>query len=430
MKRALAVAFIVVIPQLAQALSLSEGLRMVEERGRDIRISISERARAEGAVDVARAEAFPSVDAFGGHTWQSYQRRFDYGLGLGGASVSEKDFYEYGFVVRQNVYNFGRTYANIRASRHSLSIRESDVFRARNGSALEFIMAYLDLLEAEKMVSVARDEVERLTSHLRDASALYAEGMVTKNDILESEVSLADARQRLLSLENERSVRESHVNSLLLRSLDGEIVPEEVSTGGVAEVNLAEAMDSAERERAELKQADAQILVREEEKKAVRATFFPDIYVSGGYNYEENRYLVHEGNWFVNAGATLNLLSGGATVARMRSLDAEIAALKVSREKLLDAIRLEVKRACLDYASARRRIEVTEKAIDQAEENLRLHRLRYEEGVGTATDVLDAVALRSRAVSNYWNSLYSMRRAEAELHFSVGRDLFKVYAAL
>lgn len=430
MKGFIAAALIALLPQAVQGMSLSEGLRIIEEHGRDIRVSISERVRAEEEVDVARAEVFPRVDAFARQTWLRYQRRADYGLGVGGIPLSEKDFYEYGFSVRQNVYNFGKTYATIRASRQALSVRQSDVSRVRNDSALEFILAYLDLLEAEKMVTVAKDEVERLISHVKDASALYAEGMVTKNDILESEVSLADARQRLLSFENARSVRESHVNSLLLRPLDAELVPVELSVQVIAEVDLTEALENAERERPELKQADAEILVREEEKKAVRATFFPDIFVSGGYNYEENRYMVHEGNWFVNAGATINLYSGGATVAKMKALDAEISALRVSREKLLDTIRLEVKRASLNLESAQRRIEVTEKAIDSAEENLRLQQLRYEEGVGTATDVLDAVALRSTAVSNYWNSLYSMRRAEAELHFSVGGDLFRVYDAL
>jgi outer membrane protein TolC len=86
-----------------------------------------------------------------------------------------------------------------------------------------------------------------------------------------------------------------------------------------------------------------------------------------------------------------------------------------------------VKSAYLELGSAKKRVEVTEKAVSQAEENLRLQRLRYQEGVATATDVLDAVTLRSRAEANYWSGIYGVKRAEARLEYAMGRDLFQIY---
>jgi outer membrane protein TolC len=94
---------------------------------------------------------------------------------------------------------------------------------------------------------------------------------------------------------------------------------------------------------------------------------------------------------------------------------------------MLDNIRLEVKSAYLDLQSSMQKMEVAKTVIAQAEENLRLQKLRYREGVGTATEVLDAVTLLTTAESNSWKALYGMKRAEAALLNAAGRDLVGMY---
>jgi outer membrane protein TolC len=95
--------------------------------------------------------------------------------------------------------------------------------------------------------------------------------------------------------------------------------------------------------------------------------------------------------------------------------------------RLIDEIKLEVEKYILDLKTARERITVTRDAVGQAEENLRINRVRYGEGVGTATEVLDAVTLLTIAETNLYKSLYDFRRAEAGLIYSIGKDLLEVY---
>jgi outer membrane protein TolC len=81
----------------------------------------------------------------------------------------------------------------------------------------------------------------------------------------------------------------------------------------------------------------------------------------------------------------------------------------------------------LDLKTARERISVTKDVVGQAEENLRIDRVRYSEGVGTATEVLDAVALLTIAETNLYRSVYDFKRAEAGFVYSIGKDLPEVY---
>ena len=103
--------------------------------------------------------------------------------------------------------------------------------------------------------------------------------------------------------------------------------------------------------------------------------------------------------------------------------------LERTREQLLDIVRLEVQDAWLTLGTARSRVAATEKAVEQAQENLRLERLRYSEGVGTSTEVLDAVSLLTTAEQNRLDARYDVTDARALLDFAVGRDLTAAWGA-
>jgi outer membrane protein TolC len=59
-------------------------------------------------------------------------------------------------------------------------------------------------------------------------------------------------------------------------------------------------------------------------------------------------------------------------------------------------------------------------SLAQADENLRVARDRYRNGVGTHTEVLDAEALRSLTDSNHLNAHYDLHLARLRLKKAVG----------
>ncbi|MGE5894330.1 MAG: TolC family protein, partial [bacterium] len=285
------------------ALTLQEGLGIVKEKSRDITISKAVEEQAREEVSLARSPLFPTLDVFATQTWLQDQPMAKFGPTGPASSVplSEKEYQTVGFQVNQLVYDFGKTYSGLRASKYNVTLRETGTLRVGNSAALEFIEAYLDVLESEKMVQVDREEADRLIAHRRDAQALYDEGVVTRNDVLQAEVVLADAQQRLLTAENLRAVRASRINSILLKPLNEEVRVEEVSVSPSPGMGLEEAWNIAGQERPEIREVETAIRAREEEQKAVKAEFFPTLYLSGGYKYEDNRYMVHEDNWSIVA---------------------------------------------------------------------------------------------------------------------------------
>ncbi|HEY6011263.1 MAG TPA: TolC family protein [Nitrospirota bacterium] len=413
------------IPGIVHALTLEEGLKIVAATGRDASIARSNEEAARSGISVARAAWLPKVDAYGYETWLRYEPAAKFGPT---PVVTAQDKYlTYGVTATQLLYDFGRTSSAISAAQYGTQAREIETMRVKNRAAMEFIIAYYDLLESEKMLTVAGEEVQRYEAHKQDADARYGAGVVTKNEVLQADVTLADALQRYLSADNLRSIRASRINSQLLRPLSEPIQTEETTTTFVSGITLDAATTAAEADSPEMKILDASIKAKEESISAVQAEYLPTFYLSGGYQYQENEHMVHEDNWSLIAGVTVNLLSGGSTRARASMGRSELLSLRFTRDKIADAVRLDVKSAYLDVESSSQKRDVARAAVAQAEENLRLQSLRYQEGVGTATEVLDAVSLLSTAESNLWKALYGWERAGASLLYAMGRDLVSVY---
>lgn len=416
----------------AEVLTLSEGLRLATENSRLIKIARREELISKADTLIQKAKLLPEVTASSSGTALAHQPKavFDGQV----VPVSQKDFFAYSLTVEQTLYDFRKNASLYEASKADLNTKKIDIARIRNLVALEFGLTYFDLLESEKMVMVARKEVERLQSHLRDARSLYEEGVITKNDLLQAEVRISDAKQRLSTAESVRSINASQLNSILVRPVNSKI---EVSDSFVKELkgpsidilktNTEEAWAVAEKQRPEVLIADEtyrSLELREESKKA---EYFPRLFVQGGYDFTQNRYMIPEGNWNLILGLSINLFSGGKTKAEIMKLEAQKSRLTEEKNNLIDQIRLELEKYILNSRTASERVAVTKDAVLQAEENLRINRVKYEEGVGTATDVLDAVTLLTVAETNYNRAVYDLSRAEAGILYAMGIDLTEVY---
>jgi outer membrane protein TolC len=94
--------------------------------------------------------------------------------------------------------------------------------------------------------------------------------------------------------------------------------------------------------------------------------------------------------------------------------------LKEQRDDLSSLISLQVRQAWLDIQDAQTRIEFTRQAISQADENMKVTKDRYRQGLSTNTEVLNAEDLRTRSHDNFNNAIYDAALATLHLRRAVG----------
>ncbi len=309
--------------------------------------------------------------------------------------------------------------------KHAVYAAESALEAAReheNSTILDLKMqvaeSYMAVLRAEGALQVVKKHVENMAAHSQDAQNRFNQGVVARNDVLAAAVEQANAQQQVMQVTNQIDIARARYNQLLNRALTSpvKLVQQfpDLPAGSLKELT-AKALS----QRPELLVLTEQIASLEQQAKGVSAGLLPQIALTGGYQYEQNRYQVHEGMWMVNIGMQWKLFDG-STRHKSDAIISQALALKEQRDELASAITLQVRQAWLDRQESQKRIEVVNKAIDAANENLQVSTDRYQQGLGTNTELLKAEDLRTVSYNNLNNAKYDVALAVLHLRYALG----------
>ena len=87
---------------------------------------------------------------------------------------------------------------------------------------------------------------------------------------------------------------------------------------------------------------------------------------------------------------------------------------------MASAVRLQVREAYSNLATAQKRLGVVKDASSQAGESLRITQNRYEECLATITDLLLAETAKTAADKNALNAIFDYRLSYAALELATG----------
>jgi outer membrane protein TolC len=183
--------------------------------------------------------------------------------------------------------------------------------------------------------------------------------------------------------------------------------------------------------RPELRQAQARLDASRAQLAGARARYLPDLFVTGNAGYTGDDALIatdgvgtgvaFSEQWSITGQLTWNLFEGFFTQARVKETQALIETARANYESIELQVRLEVEQAYIAVVEAGERIGATEKAIESAQENLRLAQGRYDAGVGTILELTEAQLSLSNAEADYVRALTDYRIGLAVLDRVAGR---------
>jgi outer membrane protein len=408
-------------------LSLPEAMARAAGGGRDINISLKQVLSARDQADMAGAGKLPQVTASAGRTYYAYQpASMASGQKL---YTSEKDVTSYGMQVHQTLFDFGVTTGKHKVARILANGAQEDAVRVKNQSVLNVIVAYFDVLEAERMARVAVRELVSLARHMKDVSILYHEGVATRNDLLSASVRFNGARQKLVNVRSQQKIALARIKALLSMPEEERLVLEDIIVPVRFDIAPADAYAQALNFRPELRVMENELRAAELNEAVSRASDKPELFADGGYGYAGNRYQARDDNWHAFLGVRMNVFNGGLTRAETSKAKHDKEKLIEEKKKLLEDVRFEIDKVRWEMDNARERVSLGHTSALQADENMRVNEARYLEGVGLASDVLDALAMRSASETEETRGTYELKRAYARFLYAMGSDLSLGYLA-
>lgn len=401
----------------AMDIDLKGAVTTAIQNNRDITIAELKRREAEADVSAAAAKKNPSVS----YSWQRNQYPTQVVTTALGTQSSNPG-YSQGINVSWPIWTFGKVEGAIDAARYQKNIADLDVYKTEADTKLAAVQAYYQYLEAVKLAEVQAQSVTDYASHLNNVQQQFDAGIVAKLDVLSSNVSLANAKQKSIAADNTRDVAEANLNNIMRVPMNTTLNPLDKNFPEPEfDLTMEQAILMAQKYRWELVEADYGVKAAEASLRSAKAGYLPTVSVGGGYSWKEASVTaVDKDDWAVQGGLSWSLWDGGATQASVKKAD---AAVKTAQETLLQArekIELEVRQDYLNVLSYKEQIRAAEASVAQAEEAYKIATVRYSSGVGINLDVLDAELALNTARTNYITALYNYNIGLATLEHAMG----------
>ena len=341
---------------------------------------------------------------------------------------------EYTFVasVTQPIFSGFSIINQYRIAEMGLNLAKTNEKLVKQDVIFEATQAYFSILKAQKLLTVALETVTQINAQKEVVNNFYKVGMSPLNDLLEAEVLLANAKQKVVLAQNNLETANSYLNILLRRALDQPIDLVDILNYDTFPYELTYCLERADENRLEIKIADIEIELARKNIQASKKTYYPTVNLKGSYYRFGTEWDVNGGDgisdestWDIKATASWDFWEWGRSSYNVQEKEHRLSQAVLKKEQLQDEVHFKVKQAFLNMKAAEKNIKTVEKSIEQAKENYRINEERYKEQVATSTDVLTAQTLLTSTMTNYYTALYDYKIAKATLQKEMGLEVLE-----
>ena len=355
------------------------------------------------------------------------------------------------FMLMYPLFTGGRLRSEELAARSEIGSASAEAVMAELDIALAAKIAYDQSLLAGSYVEAYTRRVDESKERVRIAEEAYESGKIARYDLLRNRTDLADAQQQLINSERDTQIADADLKRVLGVSQDSDLSlsdkldskPQAVilsaaknpalskpvilsgaknpGPGGQilrdAQNDLAEALAH----RPELASARSMVSAAEAKLRAAKATYLPQVYAVAMQDLGAIEDETPGHGSLIGLTASLPILDGGLRKSNLDEARADLdRATAEQRDAVLNVSR-DVSASSAEVNAAAKNVPLSRAAVEQAEEDYRVIKMRYDAGKSINVEVLDALAALVRAQTNYADALYQHSVARSKLARAIGR---------
>jgi len=324
---------------------------------------------------------------------------------------------------------FGRLRAASDAARADLAANEAVRDAVRLALTARVASSYYGLLALDAEVDLTRRALALRAESLDLQRRRRAAGVISDYDLRQLEAEAATLRAQLPPLERDREVEEAALAALVGRSprsvFEDAVTRAALTADAASAVAVAAGLPSdLLLRRPDLVEAEQRLVAANARVAVARSAYFPSIRLTGLLGSESaalgDLFTGPAGIWSLAAAVAQPIYAGGRLDAQRDAAAArERAALAQYQGAVRNAFR-EVRQALSTQARARESFDAQSARVDALRETLRLARLRYESGIASQLEVLDAERGLLAAQTARIEALRAQRAAVADLYRALG----------
>ncbi|MEX6687576.1 TolC family protein [Danxiaibacter flavus] len=378
-------------------LTLEHAIQTARENNKHIAKAELKKDIATQEVDIARDRQLPDLDFHTSYARITNLTEFHNGYSNKEVIKAIPDMYDATLSAKVPLYAGGRIKTAIEKSNKEKELSTLQVEKTTNDIEMDVIGTYLGIYKLMSVQQVINEQIKEEQKRLREVQALKRNGAVTKNEILRAELQLNNMQLSLITNQKNITVATHDLQTILNLS---EEMTLELDTTNLLQMPALEDAYEAYLQKAYQKE-DMRIALKHQEialaeRKEVKGGFYPTVGLFGSYAYKYPDYMLFPPTPYLYSlgmiGVDVNFSISNLykNKKKMTVANKHVAESQLETSILKDEITDKVFKEYQQLKEIKERIPVTEKAIQQAEENYRIIKVKYLNQLALITDIVDA----------------------------------------
>lgn len=408
-------------------LRLEEAIEIGQKNNLKLKMRVVDEAVAENREKVLKDERLPEVNFSSGLSVLSNLRQYEQGF-FNPSTKYEIPRFKYDFTLSAEIslYNGSLLKNEEKKAAIETGIAQLRTKKNERELRLEIYTAYLHIWHLQAQQALIVQQMKEDQINIKQVKSLQQNGVVTNNEVLRTSLQLSNHKMSERELSNEILIIEHQLETLLGIEESIQIEPLSSSTQlsglTMVENELTKAYESNEN----LLMAQSELQLRELDKKINHAKVLPQIMLEGEYGLNYPNFLFFPPEEYLNRNGAVGIrlkipltnYYKNRTTKQLANQGIELAKLEIEEQK--ENIRHSLFAAEKRYEDATQRMTIAREAIEQAQENYRIVKIKYANKLSLITELIDADNASLEAQSNLIALEIDRRLKYYQLNYIIG----------
>lgn len=263
--------------------------------------------------------------------------------------------------------------------------------KTKEDVAMRVITYYTNLYKAQKTLDLLNENQKSAKQRVTDFTELEKNGIIPRNDLLKAQLQVSKVQLSIDEATNNLNIVNFYLTTLLKLPSTTQLEINESDFFNLKTDNAPMSDQIALENRKDLEAVRLQGKASQANIKIAKASYYPSIALLGGYTALDLKDIItvkYAMNFGIGLSYDLSGIIKNSTTVKIAESKAQEA--KTSEAILTDNIKVEVQKAIEDYHLAINQSIVYEEAVEQATENFRLVKDKYDNDLADTNDLLEA----------------------------------------
>ncbi len=280
---------------------------------------------------------------------------------------------------------------------------------------------YFLVVLLEDIVKTRELAVHDMELHLKNTERLIATGVLSKYNRLRAEVAVATAQRHLEDEQSRLEIARSALNISIGYPEDTVLILQDSLYFKMQNISVEKLQQQARQDLPVFQMVQQKKLLVEQNYNAQRANMFPQIFAYANYSFFNEHLPIVMGPFSAGIQLRYNIFNGMSDYKKLQASKYMAEEADLSMENTEVKVDFMIDKAHKQVEAARSRYLKLESTIELAEENYRISKKRFDQGLDRSVDVIDAYTLLESARVERLFALYAYYVALNNLYFASGQ---------